>query len=186
MICIETEATGELFALNMTNGDGEGVGGVTGLGEFVQVQKGAHHHLHLLFVSVAIAGDAGLHFAGRIGIDGDAVLLGREEDDTADFGEAQSGAHVQGGENGFDGHGGGLKLFDQLAKQGMDVLQASAGRGFTAFRGHLKRAIAKRAEMAAVGFDDAIARGAGGSGVNAEDPAEARRIGRTAMLGHPG
>src|ERR1039458_6052196 len=59
------EARAELNSLDMAEGNGYGIGSVGGLGRFTHAQQCAHHNLHLFFSSVAVAGDAGLHFARR-------------------------------------------------------------------------------------------------------------------------
>jgi len=124
----KAETPGELFSLNVAEGYGEGVGGVGRLGSLVHPQQGAHHQLHLFFVGVAVAGNASFHFAGRIRAYLHTVLLGGQQDNTANLSEPQSGAHVQRGEYRFHGHGMGPKFFDQLAEQPVDIMQARAGR----------------------------------------------------------
>jgi hypothetical protein len=55
------------------------------------------------------------------------VLFGSEQYHAADFREAQGGAHVQSGENGFDGHRVGLKFYQQGAEQGVYVVKYRGG-----------------------------------------------------------
>src|SRR5271155_3264414 len=90
-------------AVRVAERDGEGVGGVGGLGIFGQAQRGGNHLLHLLFRCGAVSGDARFHLARRITVRRNGGLRGGEQHDAAHFGEFQRGAHVEGGEEGFDG-----------------------------------------------------------------------------------
>jgi len=105
-----------LLGLQMAQGDGESICGVAGFGEFIHLQKSANHNLHLALVGVAVTGDTGFYFTRRIAVDGNAVLGGRKQDDAANFREAKSGAHVEGGEDGFDGEGIGSEFVEQMAE----------------------------------------------------------------------
>lgn len=106
------EAARELFTLDVAEGDGESVGGVGRLGRFLHLQKRAYHQLHLFFVGMAVAGNTGFYFTGRIRADFNTMLFRGKQHDAANFGQAQGGTHVQRGENGLHCHGVGMKLFD--------------------------------------------------------------------------
>src|SRR5438477_83365 len=118
---------------------------------------------------MAVAGDGGFYLAGRIAVDGDFVLGGGEEDYAADFGEAQGSADIEGAEDGFDCHGRGGKFANQRAEQLVDVLESSAGGFFLAFGGGPEGAVTEHYVLATIAFDDAVARRAGGGGVETQD-----------------
>ena len=121
--------------------------------------------LHLLLGCGAITGDAGFHFARRITVRGNGSLRRRKQDDAADFGELQSGSHIQRGENGFDGDGIGREFRHEVRDQLMDLAQADGER---CSRGKFQGAEAKQARRGALEFDDAVAGGAGEGRIDAE------------------
>ena len=146
--------------------DGESVGGVGRFGVFGQAQRGGDHLLHLLFGCGAVTGDAGLHFARRITVGGNGGLRGGEQHHAAHFGEFQRGAHIQRGENGFDGDGVWRELRNQLSNQFVDFAEA---RGEGGACGKFQGAEAQQARGGADEFDYAVACGAGDGGINAEN-----------------
>jgi len=157
-----------LFRLKMAKGDSEGIGGVGGFGKFGHLEEGADHDLHLALVGIAVASYGGFHFAGRVAVDGEIVLGGGEQDDAADFREAEGGADVEGAENAFEGQGLRRELIDELADAGVNILQGGAeGFGVT-FGGDAQGAVMEEDAAAAIAFDDAVTGGAGGGGVDAE------------------
>jgi hypothetical protein len=93
------------------------------------------------------------------------MLLGREKNDSTDFGQAKSRAHVQRRKNGFDRHCGGLELFDEAAQERVDVVETGTSRRLAAFRRNLERTIAQHAQLTAAGFDDRITGGTRGGWV---------------------
>jgi len=118
---------------------------------------------------MAVTGHGGFNFARGVTVDGDLVLGGGEEDDAADLGEAESGADIEGTEDGLDGHGGGSEFADQGAEEFVDVLQSGASGCFLAFGGGAEGAVFEDCVLAAIAFDNAIARWAGGGGIQAEN-----------------
>ena len=82
----DAEAAFELVSFEMAQGDGQGVGGVGRFRDFLQVELRANHELYLAFVGVAVAGDRGFYFAGRIAADFDGMLFRGEQDYATDFG----------------------------------------------------------------------------------------------------
>ena len=65
--------------LQVTEGDGDAVGGVVGLGRRVQRQEPLHHLLHLPLFGVAVAADGLLDLGGRVLGEGQAVERGGEQ-----------------------------------------------------------------------------------------------------------
>ena len=90
----DAEALLRLRELNVTESDGERVGGVRRLRNFFERKNGANHLLHLRFIGVAVSGDGGFHFARRLTVHGNIALRGGEENYSADFREAQSGFDI--------------------------------------------------------------------------------------------
>ena len=166
---VYTEAALELIGLQVAQGYRQGIGGIGGFGDFLEAELCADHELHLAFIGMAVAGDAGFDFAGRVAADLQGMLLGGEQDDAADFGETQGGAHVQCGEDGFHCHDVGLELLDQLAEASVNVAESRAGRKPLAFWMNFPGAVVENVARAAGAFDDGVASGAGGGGVDAQN-----------------
>ena len=116
-----------LCNLQMTKSDGERVGGVGGLRDFGDSQERADHELHLALVGMAVTRDRGLDLAGRIAKSGDAMLGGGQKNDTANFGQAQGGSHIEGGENGLDGNGVRGEFLNQAAQESVNLVQDFPG-----------------------------------------------------------
>lgn len=88
------ETPSQLFALQMAERDRQSIGGIGRFGEFAHLQERANHSLHLALIGVAVTGDASFYFARGIAVNNDTALGGGQEDDAADFGETERGAHV--------------------------------------------------------------------------------------------
>jgi hypothetical protein len=159
-----------LLDLDVAESDGEGIGGVGRFGDARHREKGANHDLHLSLVGVAVACDGSFDFARGVAVDGKVVLGGGEKDDTADLGEAESGADVECAKDGFNGDNRGGKFGNQRAEALVNVLQASGGGFLTAFGVGAEGAAVEHRTATAVAFDDPEASGACNGGVNTQDP----------------
>lgn len=100
----------------MGDGGGEGVGGVVGLGDVVEVEVEPNHLLHLVFVGGTVAGDSFFDFVGGVFMDGEVVLATDENDDTAGFGDGDAGGDIFAKKQLFDGDDIGLVGFDNFVK----------------------------------------------------------------------
>jgi hypothetical protein len=165
----KTEAQAGLLGLEMAEGNGQGVGSVGRLWYFAHLEQGANHNLDLALIGVAVTRHAGFHFAGRVTVNGDAVLGGSEKHDTANFSEAEGGAHVEGGKNGFDGESVGREFVEKAAEERVNVMKHSAEEFFLALRRDTQCTIVQHAAGAAVGLDDAVASWTGGGGIHTEN-----------------
>ena len=95
----QSESYPRSLSLKMAKRNRQRIRGVGRLRRFRHGEECPHHQLHLAFVGVAVTGDAGFHFARRIAVDGDAVLRGGQQHHAANFGQTQSGSHIEGGEH---------------------------------------------------------------------------------------
>lgn len=152
--------------MRMAEGHGQRVGGIRRLRLFAQSQLGLNHLLHLLLGRAAMADDAGLDFARRITVRRNPRLSGGEENHAANFGELQSGAHVQSREYGFYRNCVGSELLEELRDHAMNAAEA---RGEIVARGEAQGAEAQHARGRAVEFHHAVARRTGERGVNSQD-----------------
>ena len=153
----------------MAQSDGEGVGGVGGFGKLLQTKLGADHLLHLTFVGMPVACDTGFDLARGIAADGEAGLLRGEKDHAAHFGEAQGGAHIKGGEDRFYGHDLRLEFPDEAREKLVDVVKNSGGGGLLTLGGDFQGTVMEHAAGGVLHFDDGIAGGAGGGGIDAKN-----------------
>lgn len=156
-----------MVRLNMTEGDGESVGGVAGFGQLGEGEQGTNHELYLAFVGVTVTCDRSFYFTRRVAVYGDTVLRGREKNNAADFGEAQCGTYVQRGENRLNGHDCGCEFLDQTAEQCVNVLKSGAREFLLALCCDAKRAVVNHRVAAAVAFNDAVAGRPCGGGIHA-------------------
>ncbi len=99
----------------------------------------------------------------------DTVLGGGQQDDAADFGEAQRGPDVQGGEDRLDGDDRWREFFDEAAEEGVNVLESRAGEFLLAFGFDAEGTVVHHFVPATVAFDNAVAGGSCGGGVDTED-----------------
>lgn len=117
----------------VNDGDGEGVGGVVGLGDGVETEVKLDHGLDLGLVGLAVAADGFFDLVGGVFVDRETVLLRDEEADAAGFGDGDAGGDVLFEEEFFDGHDVGMVGGDNFVKGVVNVLEAvgkrSVGRG---------------------------------------------------------
>ena len=117
----------------VNDGDGEGVGGVVGLGDGVETEVKLDHGLDLGLVGLAVAADGFFDLVGGVFVDGETVLLRDEEADAAGFGDGDAGGNVLFEEEFFDGYDVGMVGGDNFVKGVVNVLEAvgkrSVGRG---------------------------------------------------------
>ena len=110
-----------LGRVEMTDGDGERVGGVSRVVRLLQVEEARNHKLHLLLGGEAVADDR--RFNGERGVFGHRFSTGGggQEGDSADLAELECGLGVGGEEDLFDGDDVGLVEFDLGAKFSVDL-----------------------------------------------------------------
>ena len=90
------------------NRHAEGVGGIVGLGDGLEVQHYAGHLLNLLLHGLAVAGDGLLDLHGCVFVDRHAALRRGQQNDAAGLGHADDGGLVVLVVQLFDGEGLGL------------------------------------------------------------------------------
>ena len=88
----------------MDNGNGEGVGGVVGLGDGGESEMELDHGLDLGFVGLAVAADGFFDLVGSVFVDGEVVLFGDQEADAAGLGDGDAGGDVLLEKEFFNGH----------------------------------------------------------------------------------
>lgn len=147
------------------NGHGEGVGGIVGLGDDWQAQKGADHFLHLGFLGAAVAGDGLLDLHGGEFGNAEAGLGEREQDDATGLADGDGGGDVGGEVKQLDAGMLGTGFGDDLRKLGM---QGDQALGHVLTGGGGDDAGINEAVLTAVVIDNAKA-GGGGSGVDADN-----------------
>ena len=118
------ELTPSMLNLDVAERDSEGIGSVGGFGDLGHREQGANHDLHLTLVGVTVARHGSFDFARGVAVHGKIVLGGGEQDDTADFGEAQGGADIERAEDGFDGEDCGREFGDQRTQALVNILQS--------------------------------------------------------------
>ena len=151
----------------MTKGDGQSVGGIGWLGNFLHGEQGADKNLNLTFIGMAVAGNGGFYFAWRVAEDFDLMLSGGEKDNSANLGEAKSRFYIQGGKDRFHGDRVGREFANQIAKERVNGFESRACGDFALFR-NAERAVVNGAARPAIRFDNAVTCGAGGGGIDAE------------------
>ena len=150
--------------MELADGDAEGVGGVVGFWDGVEVEEYFDHLLYLFFVGFAVAGDGGFHFSGGEFADGEAGLGGGEGDDAAGLGYGDASGDVFGEEEFFDCDGLGGVDFDEVYDFVVDGLEALCE---VVVWGGGDGAVGDVGEFVAFLFDDAVA-GGGGAWIEAE------------------
>ena len=95
-------------AMAVGNRHAEGVGGIVGLGDGLEVQHYAGHLLNLLLHGLAVAGDGLLDLHGCVFVDRHAALRRGQQNDAAGLGHANDGGLVVLVVQLFDGEGLGL------------------------------------------------------------------------------
>jgi hypothetical protein len=153
----------------MAQRNGQSVGGVGRLRDYVHGEKCAHHRLHLAFVRVAMAGNVGFHFARRIAMHFQTMLRGGQEHHATHFRQPKGRTHVQSCEDTLDGQDIGRIGFDQSANQLMYIPQGSARTRHLAFCVYLQGAIVQHPAAPAIAFDYPVARRPYGRGVDPQN-----------------
>ena len=138
----------------MAEGDGNGIGGIVGLGHLLQVEQPTGHILHLVLGGIAVANHRLLHLHGLIGINRQTCLADGQQNHTTALGNTNACGHVLTEKQLFNGHGIGLGLLQKLSHIFIDDLQPGgkihAGRGGDG-------AAAPKGTIAPLGFHNAEA-----------------------------
>lgn len=100
----------------MDDSDGEGVGGVIGLGDGFELEVDADHFLDLWFVGHAVSADSIFNLIWAIFEDGEIVLFCNEKTDAARLGDRDTGSDVLLEKELFDSHDVGLVGVDNFVK----------------------------------------------------------------------
>jgi hypothetical protein len=119
-----------LRVVDVADGDGEGVGGVGGLGRFVQVEQAGDHELHLLFGGETVADNRA--FDGERGVFGheQTAVGGGQHGDAADLAELERALGVGGEEDFFDGDDLRLPELEQCRELDIDLEEADGSAVF--------------------------------------------------------
>jgi hypothetical protein len=110
--------------MQMADGDGEGIGGVGGFGDLIEIQKARHHLLDLMFFGPAVSDHRGLDGQGRVFGDFDSGGSGGQHGNSAHLAEFQGRLHVGGVENVFDGDPVRPVLGDEFLKADRNAREA--------------------------------------------------------------
>src|SRR6516162_6200790 len=153
----------------MTERYGQCVGSIGRFGELLEPKLCANHELHLALIGMTVSCNTRLHFAGGVATDREPVLFGRKQNYAADFGKAQGGAHVEGGEYGLECEDVGVETADKLRKERVNVVERRTGRALLAFGDDFEGAVVNDAAGAANALDDGVAGRTGGRRIDAED-----------------
>jgi hypothetical protein len=110
--------------VEMADGDGEGIGGVGGFGDLIQVEKARDHLLDLMLFSTTVSDHGRLN--GEWGVFGDFESGGGcgQHGYSAHLAEFQGGLHIGGVEDVFDGDSFGAMPGDELLQTDGDSRQA--------------------------------------------------------------
>ncbi len=107
-----------LGVVDVADGDGQSVGGVSGFGDLGEGEQAGHHELDLLLGGESIAGDGGFDGEGGVLGDGNAGVGGGEQGDSADMAELDGGFGIDGVENFFDGDDVGAVALEEDGRTG--------------------------------------------------------------------
>src|SRR5208282_5657624 len=88
--------------VEMADGYRQGIGGVGGLGNLIEIQKARHHLLDLMFFGAAVSDHRRLDGEGRVLSDFESGGSGGQHGDSAHLAELQGRLHVGSVENVFD------------------------------------------------------------------------------------
>jgi len=116
-----------LGVVDVADGDGEGVGGVGGLGSFVEVEEAGDHELHLLLGGEAVANNGALDGEGGIFGNLQAAVGSGQHGDAADLAELERALRIGGEKDLFDGDNLRLPEIEQRRELGVDLQQANGG-----------------------------------------------------------
>src|SRR5882762_35101 len=141
--------------VEVTDGNGEGVGGVGRVGRSIEIEEARDHVLHLFLVSAAVADYSGLDGERCVFGDGEPGAGGSQHGNSADVAEFERGLYVDGEENVFDGDFLGLVALDDGLQALEDFVEA-VGDGGTG--GGVDGADGDAVELSGeVKFDDTVA-----------------------------
>ena len=112
----------------MTDGDGEGVGGVGGLRRLGEAEEAGDHELDLLLLRQAVADDAGLDAEGGVFGYGKAGRGGGKEGNTPNLAQFEGGLGIDAVEDFLDGNGIGAPGGELGAKLAVDLFEAHRER----------------------------------------------------------
>ena len=131
MKCMETLLFADkrhLPAVKVTEGDGDGVGGVVWLGDLGKTKETLHHQLYLGFISSAIACQGLLDLKRSVFIDEETGIGQSEEDGAATLGDRDHGFFVFEKEELFDGGLMWLMGSDDFTQVGRNLHEAPRER----------------------------------------------------------
>ena len=100
--------------VEVTDGDGQGVGGIGGFGNLIEVEEARDHLLDLMFFGAPVSDDGGLDGEWRIFGDFESSGSGGEHGHSADLAKFQCGLHIGGIEDVFNGDAVGAVADDEL------------------------------------------------------------------------
>ncbi len=112
----------------MTEGNGQGVGGIRRPGRFVEAQQTGQHHLHLFLVGRTVAGDRCFHRGRHVFEDRYAGLGSGEEGDSGRPTHRDRSLEIAVGEDGLDGDDVGAGLGYQIGESSVDLGEPRSGR----------------------------------------------------------
>ena len=134
-LCVSDEGL-ESSRLQMTEGDGYAVGGVVGMGGFIQIQELANHGLHLKFIGVAVTCERLFDGCGRIFGQRQIGESSRKQGCAARLANGDSGCYIASEEKLFDSNFMRLELSDQFLYVEEDLAQTKVHRLFGACTDH--------------------------------------------------
>ena len=109
--------------MQVAQGDGQGIGGVTGLGGGAEPQLEADHFLNLLFAAAAVIGHPLLNLGGGIFVGRYPPLGGSQDGHCLGPANGQGRLGITGDEGLLDGHDIGLIAGDNLAQGTIQIAQ---------------------------------------------------------------
>lgn len=138
----------------MNNGGGEGIGGVVGLRDLLEMEVEADHFLDLRFMGLAVAADGFFDLVRTVFKNREIILFGDEEANAAGFGDGDAGRNILFEEEFFDRHDVGMVLVDDFVERVIDVFEAVGERS-------MRRSGDDAVVESSCAFDDAEATDAG-------------------------
>jgi len=155
--------------VDVADGDGEGVGGVGGLGRFGEVEQAGDHELDLFLLREAVADDGGLDGERGVLGDGEVLIGGGQQGHAAHLAELEGALGVGAEKNLFDGDHVGAVGFEKRSELCVDLREATRG-GLLLVEADGTEGEGVEARLAGlvVGMDHAVASELGAA-VDAED-----------------
>lgn len=116
-----------LGVVDVADGDGEGVGGVSWLGCYVKFEQAGDHELNLLLGGEAIPDDGTLDGERSVFRDGEAAIRRGQHGNAADLAELECAFGIGGEEDFFYGNNLGLPELEEGGEFGIDLKEADGG-----------------------------------------------------------